>query len=145
MEERRGACFAGSSPPFLGRERAAIDVERDVGLYSEYRDATQGGVFNRSDRNFKATRISRKSKEREKRRESCSHLGRRQRPMTGRRCSSRPRARAADDMSAEGSGLRAHQTQGGPHAPEIPTPTPAVNLRFNIEGLTKGHVVVGGL
>ena len=30
-------------------------------------------------------------------------------------------------------------------APEIPTLTPAVNLRFNIEGLTKGHEVVGGL
>ena len=43
MEVMRGACFAGSSPPFLGRERAAIDVERDVGLYSEYRDATHGG------------------------------------------------------------------------------------------------------
>ena len=75
--------------------------------------------------------------------------------MTGRRCSgtgarwrARPRARAADDLSAEGSGLRARQTKGGPHAPEIPTPTPAVNLRFNIDGLTKGHevvVVVGGL
>ena len=32
-----------------------------------------------------------------------------------------------------------------PHAPEIPTPTPAVNLRFNIEGLTKGLEGVGGL
>ena len=30
MEEMRGACFAGSAPPFLGRGRAAIDV--DVGL-----------------------------------------------------------------------------------------------------------------
>ena len=29
MEEMRGAGFAGSSPPFLGRERAAVDV--DVG------------------------------------------------------------------------------------------------------------------
>ena len=29
MEEMRGASFAGSSPPFLGRERAAVDV--DVG------------------------------------------------------------------------------------------------------------------
>ena len=29
MEEMRVACFAGSSPPFLGRERAAVDV--DVG------------------------------------------------------------------------------------------------------------------
>ena len=27
MEEKRGACFAGSSPPFLGRERAAVDVD----------------------------------------------------------------------------------------------------------------------
>ena len=85
-------------------------------------------------------------------REGCIHWGRRQRPRTGRRCSGtgarchvRPRARAADDLSAEGSGLRARQTKGGPHAPEIPTPTPAVNLRFNIEGLTKGHEAVGGL
>ena len=29
MEEMRGASFAGSSPPFLGRERAAVGV--DVG------------------------------------------------------------------------------------------------------------------
>ena len=29
MEEMRGACFAGSAPPFRGRERAAVDV--DVG------------------------------------------------------------------------------------------------------------------
>ena len=33
--------------------------------------------------------------------------------------------------------LRARQTKGGPHAPENPTPTPAVNLRVNIEGLAK--------
>ena len=26
MEEMRGAGFAGSSPPFRGRERAAVDV-----------------------------------------------------------------------------------------------------------------------
>ena len=31
------------------------------------------------------------------------------------------------------------------HAPEIPTPTPAINLRFNIDGLTKGLEGVGGL
>ena len=41
--------------------------------------------------------------------------------------------------------MRARQTKGGTHAPEIPTPTPAVNLRFNIEGLTKGLEGVGGL
>ena len=29
MEEMRGAGFAGSSPPFLGRERTAIDVDVD--------------------------------------------------------------------------------------------------------------------
>ena len=29
MKEVRGAVLAGSSPPFLGRERAAVDV--DVG------------------------------------------------------------------------------------------------------------------
>ena len=32
-----------------------------------------------------------------------------------------------------------------PAPPEIPTPTPAVNLRFNIDGLTKGLEGVGGL
>ena len=41
--------------------------------------------------------------------------------------------------------MRARQTKGSPHAPEIPTPTPAVNLRFNIDGLTKGRERVGGL
>ena len=61
------------------------------------------------------------------------------------RGTARPRARAADDLSAQGSGLRARQTKGGSHAPEIPTPTPAVNLRFNIDGLTKGLEGVGGL
>ena len=34
--------------------------------------------------------------------------------------------------------------QGSPHAPEIPTPTPAVNLSFNIEGLAKGLERTGG-
>ena len=29
VEEMRGACFAGSSPPFLGRERAAVGVDVD--------------------------------------------------------------------------------------------------------------------
>ena len=63
MKDVRGAVLAGSTPPFLGRERAAVDVdvgperlspryhqtcllqgkERDVGFYSEYRDATQTG------------------------------------------------------------------------------------------------------
>ena len=55
-----------------------------------------------------------------------------------------PRARAADDLSAQGSGLCARQAKGSSHAPEIPTPTPAVNLRFNIDGLTKGRERVGG-
>ena len=66
----------------------------------------------------------------------------------GARGIARPRARAADDLSAQGSGasgLRARQTKGGSQAPEIPTPTPAVNLRFNIDGLTKGLEGVGGL
>ena len=27
MEKMRGACFPESSPPFLGRERAAVDVD----------------------------------------------------------------------------------------------------------------------
>ena len=27
MEEMRGACFAGSAPPFRGRERTAVDID----------------------------------------------------------------------------------------------------------------------
>ena len=57
----------------------------------------------------------------------------------------RPRARAADDLSAQGSGLCARQSKGSSHAPEIPTPTPAINLRINIDGLTKGLEGFGGL
>ena len=30
VEEMRGACCSGSSPPFLGRERAAVDVGRSL-------------------------------------------------------------------------------------------------------------------
>ena len=41
--------------------------------------------------------------------------------------------------------MGARQPKGGPHAPEIPTPTPAVNLRFNIEGLAKRLEGTGGL
>ena len=65
--------------------------------------------------------------------------------VAGARGIARPRARAADDLSAQGSGLRARQAKGGAHAPEIPTPTPAINLRFNIDGLPKGLEGVGGL
>ena len=64
--------------------------------------------------------------------------------VAGARSVARPRARAADDLSAQGSGLCARQAKGSSHAPEIPTPTPTVNLRFNIEGLTKGRERVGG-
>ena len=42
--------------------------------------------------------------------------------VAGARGIARPRARAADDLSAQGSGLRARQAKGGSHAPEIPTP-----------------------
>ena len=35
----------------------------------------------------------------------------------------------ADDLSAQGSGLRARQTKRSPHAQEERTPTPAVNLK----------------
>ena len=41
----------------------------------------------------------------------------------------------ADDLSAQGSGLRARQTKGSPHAPEELTPTPAVNPRVDIDCL----------
>ena len=53
--------------------------------------------------------------------------------VAGARGIARPRARAADDLSAQGSGLCARQAKGSSHAPEIPTPTPAVNLRFDID------------
>ena len=64
---------------------------------------------------------------------------------TGARCRARPRARAADDLSAEGSGWRARQTKGGPacarnsHSERriptpIPTPTQAVNHWCCIKG-----------
>ena len=64
--------------------------------------------------------------------------------VAGARGIARPRARAADDLSAQGSGLCARQAKGSSHAPEIPTPTPTVNLRFNIDGLTNGRERVGG-
>ena len=32
MKDVGDAVLAGSSPPFLGRERAAVDVERKVGF-----------------------------------------------------------------------------------------------------------------
>ena len=34
--------------------------------------------------------------------------------------------------------MRARQTKGSPHAPEIRTRTPAVNLRFDIDCLAQG-------
>ena len=39
--------------------------------------------------------------------------------VAGARGIARPRARAADDLSAQGSGLRARQAKGGSHAPEM--------------------------
>ena len=57
------------------------------------------------------TRTSRKNKDTEKRREGCIQWGRRERPRTERwclgtgACRSWPRARSADDLSAQGSGL----------------------------------------
>ena len=65
--------------------------------------------------------------------------------VAGARGIARPRARAADDLSAQGSDLCARQAKGSSQAPEIPTPTPAINLRFNIDGHTKGREGVGGL
>ena len=44
----------------------------------------------------------------------------------------------ADYLSAQGSGFCARQTKESPHAPELPTPTQAVNLRFDIDGLAQG-------
>ena len=43
MQEMRGACFAGRSPPFLGRERAAVDVgvkaqREEFGFNQKYRE-----------------------------------------------------------------------------------------------------------
>ena len=51
----------------------------------------------------------------------------------------------ADDLSAHGSGLRARQTKGSPHAPEKLTPTPAVNLRVGIDFLAQGLEETGSL
>ena len=54
----------------------------------------------------------------------------------------------ADDLSAQGSGLRARQTKRSPHAPENITPTPTVNLRVDIhflaQGLEEGGSLLGG-
>ena len=43
MKEVRGAVFAGSSPPFLGRERAAVHV--DVGPERRYHDPQKQLLF----------------------------------------------------------------------------------------------------
>ena len=51
----------------------------------------------------------------------------------------------ADDLSAQGSGLRARQTKGSLHAPEELTTTPALNLRVNIDGLAEGLEELGSL
>ena len=51
----------------------------------------------------------------------------------------------ADDLSAQGSGLRARQTKGSPHAPEKLTPMPAVNLRVYIDFLAQGLEGTGRL
>ena len=42
-------------------------------------------------------------------------------------------------------GLRARKTMGSPHAPENPTPTPAVNLRVDIDGRAHGLEGKGSL
>ena len=52
-EEVRGASFAGSSPPFLGRERAAVDFDvavrsvarDDEGKVGEWRWVREGGFY----------------------------------------------------------------------------------------------------
>ena len=36
MKDVRGAVLAGSTPPFLGRERAAVDVDVDPELPREF-------------------------------------------------------------------------------------------------------------
>ena len=51
----------------------------------------------------------------------------------------------ADDLSAQGSGLRARQTKRRPHAPEEHTPTPGANLRVDINFLAKGREEEAGL
>ena len=45
----------------------------------------------------------------------------------------------------QGSRFCARQTKGSPHAREIPTPTPAVNLRFDIDCLAQGLEGTGSL
>ena len=51
----------------------------------------------------------------------------------------------ADDLCAQGSGVRARQTKRSPHAPEERPPTPAVNLRGDIHLLAKGLEEAGRL
>ena len=51
----------------------------------------------------------------------------------------------ADDLCAQGSGVRARQTKRSPHAPEERPPTPAVNLRVDMHLLAKGLEEAGRL
>ena len=38
----------------------------------------------------------------------------------------------AENLGGQGSGLSTRQAEGGPHAPEKPTPPPTVGFRVNI-------------
>ena len=51
----------------------------------------------------------------------------------------------ADDLCAQGSGVRARQTKRSPHAPEERIPTPSVNIRVYIDFLAKGLEAAGCL
>ena len=58
-----------------------------------------------------------------------------------RACSvARPRARAADDLSAQGSGLCARQSKGSSHAPEIPGETDWRVVFAAIQGKKDEHL-----
>ena len=43
----------------------------------------------------------------------------------------------AENLRGQGSGLSTRQAEGGPRAPENPTPPPTVGFRVNIDGLVQ--------
>ena len=43
-----------------------------------------------------------------------------------------PRVAFAENLRGQGSGLSTRQAEGGPRAPENPTPPPTVGFRVNI-------------
>ena len=52
-----------------------------------------------------------------------------------------PRVAFAENLRGQGSGLSTRQAEGGPRAPENPTPPPTVGFRVNIDGLIQSPEV----